>query len=229
MHLGDVLLILLLLAIDVVLHLLEGLDLLVLDLLLRLSQVVKGLRLSVHIPTDLIRDYSLGLDLFLQLLDLLLQFALNLVVLALLAGLFAVCLPVAILNVEFGLCLGLVDLLLQVKNLLVILQGFFSVLILSLFKVLIQFLNFKVQILFLLAESLELTLGIQTSLDVLLKLRVLEVSHLCHKRLQEIHQLNLILLNLLLVPLHVWVVLKLSAQSSGRFLQIFSHSLYFFN
>jgi hypothetical protein len=81
-------------------------------------------------------------------------------------------LTVAVLDLEVLVRLSLVHLLLQVDNLLVVLVGFLSVLVLSLLKVIIEALDLEVEVFLLVAEAVKLALLTQIILDVLTELAI---------------------------------------------------------
>ncbi len=115
--------------------------------------------------------------------------------------------------------------LLQREDLLVVLVGFLSVLILCLLEVIVESLDLEVELLFLVAEAVELALLAQCILDVLPELPVGQVPQLIVQKLQSVDEVVLVRLDLPLVALHVRVVLQLAAQGACRVLQLLGHSL----
>ncbi len=111
-------------------------------------------------------------ELLLKKTDLVLQFGFDLVVKPLLASQFTICLSVSVLNIQLSLSLCLIDLLLQVLNVSIVLRSLFGIVVLSQFEVFVQFLDLQVKLLFLISESLELSLLIKACLDLKLELRV---------------------------------------------------------
>jgi hypothetical protein len=116
-------------------------------------------------------------------------------------------------------------LFLEGKDLLIVLIGFLSVFVLGTLEFLIQTLNLDVEVLFLVAETLELALRLEASTDVGFEGGVGELTHFGIELLKEVDQVVFIGLDFFLVALHVWVVLQLSAQGAGGVLELFGYSL----
>lgn len=123
-------------------------------------------------------------------------------------------LPVTVLDLEVLICLRLVDLLLQIEDFLIVLICLLCVLVLRFLEVVVESLDFLVQVLLLCAEAVELALFTQGVLDVLSELPVREVSQLVIQELQTVNQVAFVIFDLFFVALHVWVVLELAAKGA---------------
>ncbi len=152
--------------------LLQHVEPLVLGAVLHVRLLRQRLRLDLHELLNALTHQVLRVQLLLQHPDPLLQLLLLLVEDARLARDLAPGLSVTVLDLEVFVGLSLVNLLLQVENLLVVLVGFLGVLVLSLLEVIIETLDFEVEVFFLVAEAVEFALLTQIVLDVLTELPV---------------------------------------------------------
>jgi hypothetical protein len=143
----------------------------------------------------------------LQELDALIKVLLFLVVDALNAGELASGLAVAVLHIQLLLSLGLIDLLLESEDFLVVFVCLLGVFVLSALEFVIEAFDLMIELLFLVAEAVKLALLTQLVLDILPELPIGKVSQLGIEELQTVDQVVLVLLNLILVSIYVGVVL----------------------
>jgi hypothetical protein len=176
LHLGDLLAIALPPLFDILDLLLQRVEALVLRAVLLIRLLLQHLRLELHELADALAHEVLRVELVLQEADALLQRLLLLVVDALDAGELAAEFALAVLHVELFFGLGLVDLLLEGDDLLVVLVGLLGVLVLGALEVVVEPLDLLVELLLLVAEAVELALLAQRVLDVLTELAIGEVS-----------------------------------------------------
>jgi len=132
----------------------------------------------------------------------------------------SLCVGLLILKGEGGLCLGLVEFLLEIQNFLVVLSCLLSLLILCFFKVLINLLDLDVKFLFLHSQLFVHALLLNLVLDIGLGIHVGEVLDLLHKLFNIAHEHHLIVLDLLLVTINVGIVLQDSAEVPSLGLQV---------
>lgn len=200
---------------------LEEVDLVLAELVLLVGKLLKSLSLSLNEFADAVADKVLCLQLLFQDHDLLLQLKLFLVKDTGQSRKLALDLALAVLNIELLLCLGLVDGLLEIEDLLIVLVGLLRILILSTLKVVIQALDLLVQVLFVGPQAIELALGVKACSDILTELTEGELSKLSVELLKLLDQVFLVLLDLNLIAIDIRVVLELTAQSASRVLELF--------
>lgn len=141
------------------------------------------------------------------------------------ARLLALNLPLHVLNVQLCFHFSFIDSFLFLKNFTVVLVLLLTILVGGLSLVLSDRLDLDVQLFFLLAKPLELLLLHQFLRDVVREGLVLQLEKLFHQVLVPITEFSLVLLDLPLVALHIWVVLQLTAQLTGRLLKAFFNGL----
>jgi hypothetical protein len=178
LHLNDLLTVPLPRLLDLLDVLLQQVDALVLRAVLLVRLLRERVGLDLHELADALAHQVLRVELLLQHPYLLLQVLLLLVEDARLAADLTPRLTVTVLNLQVLIRLRLVHLLLQVENLLVVLVCLLGVLVLSLLEVVIEAFDLKVELLFLVAEAIELALLTQSVLDVRAELPVREVAQL---------------------------------------------------
>ena len=221
MHALDLCLVLNFLLLDTYTVPLEEVDLVLAELVLLVGKLLKGLSLSLNEFADAVADKVLCLQLLFQDHDLLLQLKLFLVKDTGQSRKLALDLALAVLNIELLLCLGLVDGLLEIEDLLIVLVGLLRILILSTLKVVIQALDLLVQVLLVGPQAIELALGVKACSDILTELTEGELSKLSVELLKLLDQVLLVLLDLTLIAIDIRVVLELTAQSASRVLELF--------
>jgi hypothetical protein len=194
-------------------------------LLVIIRQLSQLIWLILNVLLNLLTYYLLSIELVLQFLNLLSQLKLVLVIQPFLTRQLPVNLPFTILHIQLGLCLGLIDWLLQIQDLLVILQRFLGKVILRLFKLILQLLNVQIKFFLFVPQPVKLSLLIQSILDVILKLRISQFLNLTQQVLYLVNQLLLVFLYLNLVAIHIWILLQLPTQSPRTLLQILSYFL----
>ena len=144
-------------------------------------------------------------------MNLLLKFQLFFVINTSKSREFALNFAFTILHIELLLGLGLIHILLQFEDLLVVLVGLLGILILSTLEFIIFLLDVTVKFLFLMAELVEFTLSLQARLDILAELPEGELTEFGIEHLELLNQVVFVLLDLLLIPIDIRIVLKLSA------------------
>jgi hypothetical protein len=75
-----------------------------------------------------------------------------------------------VLNIELLLSLGLIYILFQLKNLLIVFIRLLSILILGFLEILIQLLYLMVKIFFIISKAVEFTLSLETSANIVFEL-----------------------------------------------------------
>jgi len=144
----------------------------ILQLILIISLLSEDVSLLLKELSDPVADKVFGLDLLFEKLYPLVKLELFLVKDATLAAQLAFSLSSSVLNVKLLFGLGLIDLLFEVEDLLIVLISFFSELVLGLLKVLVQALDLLIKVLLLVAKSVELPLSIKSSLDICFELGI---------------------------------------------------------
>ena len=87
-------------------------------------------------------------------------------------------LPVTVLDLEVLICLRLVDLLLQIEDFLIVLICLLCVLVLRFLEVVVESLDFLVQVLLVVSQAVELARGVKACADVLTELAEGKLSKL---------------------------------------------------
>jgi hypothetical protein len=193
---------------------------------LLVGELLKGVSLGLKELADAVADEVLCLQLLFQDHNLLLELELFLVKDTGQSGELALNLALEVLNIELLLGLGLVDGFLEIEDLLIVLAGLLSILVLSTLEVVIQALDLLVQVLFVNSQAIELALGVKACADVLTELPERELSKLSIELLKLLNQVILVLLDLPLVAIDIRVVLELTAQDAGRVLELLGHFLH---
>jgi hypothetical protein len=83
------------------------------------------------------------------------------------------------LNIQFLLCLGVINSFLELEYLHVILVGLFGILVLSPLEIIIQLLDFLVQVFLLVSQAVKFSLGIEAGANVAPELPEGKIAHLC--------------------------------------------------